>query len=70
MLDHSPEPVLEPPRDVLEVAHTASTSGLSALGLLAPLVGPELSTRVAAMRALCTLSSTQQLTAGLGKKSS
>ena len=37
---------------MLEVAHAASTGRLSALGLLSPLVRPQLSTRVAALRAL------------------
>ena len=46
-----PETVLEPPGYVLEVAHPAGTSGLSALCLLTPLVRPQLSTRVAALRA-------------------
>ena len=50
----APEAVLEPPRNSLQVAHATSTSRLSALGLLAPLVRPELSTGVAALRALCT----------------
>ena len=49
---NEPEAVLESPRDGLEVAHAASAGGLSALGLLAPLVRPELSTGVAALRAL------------------
>ena len=49
----APEAVLEPPRDGLEVAHPAGTSGLSALGLLSPLVRAELGRGVAALRASC-----------------
>ena len=50
---YTPEAVLEASRHGLEVAHTASASGLSALGLLAPLVRPELRAGVAALRTLC-----------------
>lgn len=50
---NSPEAVLEPPRDGLQVAHATSTGRLSALGLLAPLVRPELRAGVATLRALC-----------------
>ena len=48
---YTPEAVLEASRYALEVPHATSTSGLSALGLLAPLVRPKLRTRVAALRA-------------------
>ena len=34
----APETILEPPRDVFEVPHSASTRRLSALRLLSPLV--------------------------------
>ena len=37
-LIHVPEPILEPPRHILQVAHPAGAGGLAALGLLAPLV--------------------------------
>ena len=50
---YEPESVLEPPRDRLQVPHPSSTSGLSALGLLTPLVRPQLSTGVTALRAFC-----------------
>lgn len=50
----SPEAVLEPPRNVLEVAHAASSGGLSPLGLLAPLVRPQLGRGVAALRTGCS----------------
>ena len=52
MTFYAPEAVLEASRDVLEVAHATGTSGLSALGLLTPLIRPQLGTRVAALRAL------------------
>lgn len=51
---YAPEAVLEATRDGLEVPHATGTSGLSALGLLAPLVRPQLSTGVAALSALWT----------------
>lgn len=51
---HMPEAVLEASRDLLEVTHASGTSGLSALGLLAPLVRPQLCARIAALRALCS----------------
>ena len=47
----APEAILESPRNGLQVAHAASTSRLSALGLLAPLIRPELRPRVAALSA-------------------
>ena len=49
---NAPEAVLEASRDGLEVPHAASASGLSALGLLAPFVRPQLRTRVTALSAL------------------
>ena len=47
-----PEAVLEPSRDGLQVAHATSASGLSALGLLTPLVRPKLRAGVAALSAI------------------
>jgi len=44
-----PEAVLEPPRNTLQMPHPSSTSGLSALSLLAPLVRTQLGTWVAAL---------------------
>ena len=52
MSNDEPEAVLEPPRDVLQVAHATSAGGLSALGLLAPLIRPELRAGVAALSAV------------------
>lgn len=49
-----PEAVLEASRDLLEVAHASGTSGFSALGLLAPLVRPQLCARITTLRALCS----------------
>ena len=49
---YTPEAVLEASRHGLQVAHTASASGLSALGLLAPLVRPELRAGVTTLGAL------------------
>lgn len=46
-----PEAVLEPPRDVLQVLHPASSGGLSALSLLPPLKRPQLSSGVSALGA-------------------
>ena len=51
-MGYTPETVLEASRHGLEVAHTASASGLSALGLLAPLVRPKLRTGVTTLGAL------------------
>ena len=50
---HVPEPILEPPRHILQVLHPAGTGGLAALGLLAPLVRPELGGGEAALGAGC-----------------
>jgi len=36
--DDVPETVLEPPGDIFQIAHPASTSGLSALSLLSPFI--------------------------------
>ena len=55
MSGNEPEAVLEPPRNVIQVAHAASAGGLSALSLLAPLVRPELRAGVAALGALCVI---------------
>ena len=44
-----PEPILESPRYRLEVSHPSSTSSLSSLSLLAPLVRAQLGAGVAAL---------------------
>jgi len=41
-----PEAVLEFPRNGLQVSHTTSSSGLSPLSLLTPLIRPDLSGRI------------------------
>jgi len=46
-----PEPVLEPPRHVLKVAHPSRAGRLSALCLLAPLVRAKFCCRIAALGA-------------------
>ena len=48
-----PKPILEPPRHILQVLHPAGAGGLAALGLLAPLVRPELGGGEAALGAGC-----------------
>lgn len=48
-----PEAILEPPRNLLQMLHPSSSSRLSALSLLAPLIRAQLGTRVAALGASC-----------------
>lgn len=49
---NAPETVLESSRDMFEVSHPAGSRGLSALGLLSPLVGTQLRSGIAALRAV------------------
>jgi len=63
-----PETVLEPSRDMFEVPHPASSCGLSALGLLSPLVGTQLRTGIAALRAVLVLFVEGTVTAAAAKR--
>lgn len=51
VLANAPETVFESPRNLLQVPHSSSTSGLSALGLLTPLIRPQLGGGVSALSA-------------------